>query len=461
MYFNTPQYIEQKIKEQQDLGNYIMEDLTWYDENNKPIKYHGEDLPSTKFLYAPRFSFNWDISKNKTAVIRGGSGIFTGRLPFVWIGNHVANLGRWYMTPVKKGFKFPQVWRSSLGVDAKIGKGFTTTVDLAYTKDINAMMVRNYGLKNPTGTLNSSVDTRPVYTYGDKVTMQDGGYAGIPANLYTFTNTDMGDSFNLSIKMNKNFGHGLQTSLAYNFLISNDANSIEAEITDDAFNRNPALGNVNKEVLAPSLYGDKHRFIGYTTKSWKYGKDKKWGTTLAFVYELAKGGRFSYTYSGDINGDGSGLNDLIYIPKKDELNNMYFSGNATQQQAQRDAYNHFIVQDDYLSTHRGSYMTRYAILSPWRNKIDLKLTQNYRLKGTKKLQFNLNILNVGNMLNSDWGVVKLPTTKQPVGVSFSDVDGDGVDDPVYTFDTNLKKTFYNDYSLLSRWQMQAGIRFIF
>ncbi len=459
MYFKTADYVEEKIAEAGT--DYIMEDLTWSDENGKPIKYSARDLPSDEMLFAPRFSFNWDVSKDKSAVIRGGTGIFTGRLPFVWIGNHLANVGRWYMTPVKKGFKFPQVWRSSLGVDAKIAKGFTTSIDLAYTKDLNAMMVRNYGLKPPTGTLNSSIDTRPVYTYGDKITMQDGGFAGIPANLYTFTNTDMGDSFNLTVKLNKNFGHGLVSSLAYNFLISNDANSIEAEITGDAFDRNPAFGNVNKEVLAPSMYGDKHRFIGYTSKSWKYGKDNKWATTIAAVYEVAKGGRFSYTYSGDINGDGSGLNDLIYIPKKDEIDQMYFTGNAMEQQAQRDAFNHFIAQDDYLKNNRGNYMTRYAILSPWRNKIDLKMTQTYRLKGSYKLQFNLNILNLGNMLNSDWGVVKLPTTKQPIGVSFTDVDGDSIDDPVYSFDTNLKKTFYNDYSLLSRWQMQAGIRFIF
>ena len=455
MYFNTLKYVEEKIAEAG--ADYIMENITWYDENGNPIKYSARNLPSDKLLWAPRFSFNWDVSKDKSIILRGGSGIFTGRLPFVWIGNHVANLGRWFMTPVKKEFKFPQVWRSSFGVDAKLNNGFNTSFDVAYTKDVNAMMVRNYGLKPPSGTLNSSIDARPIYTSNDHAIVSVGD-----KNLYTFTNTDMGDSFNFSVKLSKKFGKGLYSSLAYNFMLSNDVNSIEAEITNDAFARNPALGNVNKEVLAPSLYGDKHRFIGFTTKTWRYGKDNKWNTTLAAVYELAQGGRFSYTYSGDINGDGSGLNDLIYIPTQDELNQMYFSGNATEQQAQKDAFEHFINQDEYLSTHRGQYMQRYAILSPWRSKIDLKLTQTYRIKGSYKVQFNLNVLNLGNMLNSDWGVVKLPTTKQPLGVDVSqDVDGDGNNDPVYSFDTNLKNTFYNDYSLRSRWQLQAGLRFIF
>jgi len=456
MYFDTEKYVEEKIAEAG--SDYIMEQQTWYDENGKPLKYSAKNLPSEKLLWSPRFSFNWDVSKDKTAIIRGGTGVFTGRLPFVWIGNHVANVGRWYMTPVSPDFKFPQVWRTSIGVDNKFKNGWTTSFDIAYTKDINAMMVRNYGLKPPSATLNSSVDTRPVYTDADHVKMYD---YGLNADLFTFTNTDLGDSFNFTAKVNKNFGKGLRTSLAYNFMLANDANSIEAEITGDAFMRNPALGNVNKERIAPSLYGDKHRFVGFTSKEWKYGTGKKWSTVLSAVYEWAKGGRFSYTYAGDINGDGSNLNDLIYIPTDDELNQMYFSGTPAEQQMQRDAFQHFIAQDDYLSTHRGQYMERYAILSPWRSKIDLKLTQSYRLKNAQKIQFNLNILNLGNLLNSDWGVVKLPTSKQPIGVSFSDVDGDGTDDPVYTFDTDLKHTFYNDYSLRSRWQVQAGLRYIF
>ncbi len=456
MYFDTDKYIEEKIAEAG--SDYIMEQQTWYDEDGNPLHYSARNLPSEDLLFSPRLSFNWDVSHNKTAFLRGGTGVFTGRLPFVWIGNHVANVGRWYMTPVAPDFKFPQVWRTSLGTDLNLDNGLTTSIDIAYTKDINAMMVRDYGLKPPTGTLNSDIDPRPVYTDDDHVKMYD---YGLNADLYTFTNTDIGESFNFTVKVNKNFGKGLRTSLAYNYLISNDANSIEAEITGDAFMRNPAFGNVNKAVSAPSLYGDKHRFVGFTSKEWRYGHDNQWNTSLAAVYELAKGGRFSYTYAGDINGDGSGLNDLIYIPEKDEINDMYFTGTPEEQQAQKDAFNHFIVQDDYLSEHRGQYMERYAILSPWRSKIDLKLTQSYKIKGAQKIQFNLNIMNLGNLLNSDWGVVQLPVSKQPIGVSFSDVDGDGEAEPVYSFDTSLKETFYNDYSLISRWQVQMGLRYIF
>jgi len=313
LFFNTKKYIEEKIEQ---AGNdYIAEQVTWYDENGNPVKLSARDLPTNVMLFSPRVGFNWDVHGDQTLQVRGGSGIFTGRLPFVWIGNHVANVGRWYFTPIAKDFKFPQVWRTNVGVDKKFENGYIVSADIAFTKDINGMMVRNYGLKPPSGTLNSQVDKRAVYTANDHALMPD---YGIPADAYVFTNTKLGHAFNFTAKVEKAFENNLRASLAYSFLDSYDVNSIEAEITGDAWMRNPALGNVNKDRLSHSLYGDRHRFVGYALKYWNYGQDNKWTTTLAAYYEVARGGRFSYTYAGDINGDGSPLNDLIYIPTEDE-----------------------------------------------------------------------------------------------------------------------------------------------
>ena len=449
MYFNTKEYVEEKIKEQGT--DYIMETVDWYDENGKKIKMSARNLPSTKILWSPRLGFNLDVFGDKSMQLRGGTGLFTGRLPFVWLGNHLANVGRWYMTPTAPDFKFPQVWRSSIGMDYN-WKGWITSIDAAYTKDINGMMVRNYGLKTPSGTLNSPVDHRPIYTSTDHAIMPDFGLA---TSAYTFTNTDKGYSYNFTVKISRNFENGLHTSLAYNFQDSQDVNSIEAEITGDAFDRNPALGNVNKGVLSPSLYGDRHRFVGYTGKEWKYGKEEKYSTGIAVFYEVAQGGRFSYTYSGDINGDGSSLNDLIYIPTESQIDQMTFSGSLDKRFRQRQAFNNFIKQDKYLNAHRGKYMGKYAAISPWRTKMDLKITQSYKLNGTQKIQFNINLLNFPNLLNKDWGVTQLPTNRQPIGVDTSSGS------PVYSFDTTLKHTFFNDYSMDSRWQLQAGLRYSF
>jgi hypothetical protein len=171
--------------------------------------------------------------------------------------------------------------------------------------------------------------------------------------------------------------------------------------------------------------------------------------------EMSQGGRFSYTYGGDINGDGSGLKDLIYVPTSSEISQMMFAGPRMA-----DAFEKFIAQDDYLSGRRGQYAERYGAVSPWRDRIDVKLLQDYNFTIRDKkqtIQFSVDILNFGNMLNSNWGVVQLPNAIQPIGVSVDPV----TKQPTYTFDGNLQNTFGYDTSLNSRWQMQLGLRYIF
>jgi hypothetical protein len=179
-------------------------------------------------------------------------------------------------------------------------------------------------------------------------------------------------------------------------------------------------------------------------------------TTVSLFFEYAQGGRFSYTYSGDLNGDGSGLNDLIYIPTSAELLSQTFSGTATEQSNQRTALEQFINQDEYLSGRRGQYAEKYGILSPWYSRWDIRFLQDFKINETSKIQFSWDILNVGNLLSSSWGVRQFPQNTQPIGVA---VDATGK--PTYSFDANLKNTFTNDFSLLSRWQMQFGLRYIF
>ncbi|MDO9261349.1 MAG: TonB-dependent receptor, partial [Flavobacteriaceae bacterium] len=232
---------------------------------------------------------------------------------------------------------------------------------------------------------------------------------------------------------------------------------IPAEISSDAFARNPALGNVNQAVESYSRFGHNHRIIGTFNKRFDYGNGK-YATSIGMFMEHVKGGRYSYTYAGDINRDGSNLNDLIYIPTANQINAMVFTGTNAEQAAQRVALENFIQQDDYLSENRGEYAGKYATTLPWRANCDVKILQDFFLntQKSKSIQLSIDILNFGNLLNSDWGVRKNPTNTQPIGVT---VDGAGY--PTYSFDTNLKSTYTNDFSLLSRWQMQFGLRYIF
>ena len=209
------------------------------------------------------------------------------------------------------------------------------------------------------------MDNRPYYTYADKIN-----------NAYVFTNSDKGRIWNASFKAQKTFENGLYAMLAYNYLDSKDVNSIEAEITGDAFDFNPVVGNANSDQLSYSRYGDTHRIIGVASKKWNYGTDNKWGTTLSTFFEYSRGGRFSYTYAGNINGDTSFQNnDLLYVPTSAEIQLMDFpvAGEAV-------AFDNYIAQDDYLSGRRGQYAERYGALSPWRGRWDVKFLQDYKIK---------------------------------------------------------------------------------
>jgi hypothetical protein len=443
LYFNSSQYAQESIDTQCCYFPFI----EYFDpDTGEEVFFDSTQMPSNDILFSPRFGFNWDVKGDKTLQIRGGSGIFTGRLPFVWLGNQIGSPNFFFYQTVDPDFKWPQVWRTNVGADYKFNNGLIVSTDISYTKDINGAHVQNWGLKTPTGTLNDGIDGRPIYVDADKNSFQNGNFV--------FTNSDKGEIFNWTAKVEKNFQNNFYFMVAYNYLNSKDVNSIEAEITGDAFAGNPALNNVNDDVLAHSRYGDDHRVIGVISKKWTYGSER-FATTISSFMEFAQGGRFNYTYGGDINGDGSNLNDLIYIPTASEVNQMNFvtPGQATD-------FENFISQDDYLKGRRGQYAERYGAISPWRNRVDVKILQDFNFNLEKKkqtIQLSIDILNFGNLISSDLGVMQQPNSVQPIGVSVDPV----TKIPTYSFDGNLQKTFGYDSSLNSRWQMQIGLRYIF
>ena len=449
-YFNTQQKIQENIDRNQ--ANY-QPDNQYYDANASPVKLNSLTLPTTAPLFSPRFGFNYDITGKGTSKLRGGTGLFTGRFPFVWIGNQVANPSFFFYCTTDPDFRFPQVWKSSLGFDQKFGNGWIASVDVLYNKDINAVLVRNYGLKTPTGTLQDP-SNRPIYLPTDRAVNAFGGQT----DAFVFTNSSLGYTFNTSLQLQRTFQNGFFFSAAYNYLNARDVSSLSAEISSDAYDRNPAYGNVNQAVAGYSYYGSQHRFVGSISKRFAYGPNRKWATTLSAVAEYAQGNRFSFTYAGDINNDGAADNDQLFIPTQTQLAQMRFSGTDAQQQTQRAGFESYIEQDKYLSTHRGEVAGKFAALTPWYSTIDLRLLQEYTLANRHNIQLSVDILNFGNLLNSNWGVRQFASytgLAQPLGVTVANSV------PTYSFDTSQRSTFFNDAQLVSRWRMQFGLRYSF
>jgi hypothetical protein len=444
--FDKPLFFDTSQKAQDVIDNAccFVPDIPYTNPNTgETVFLDNREMPTNQWLFSPRFGFNWDAKGDNTLQIRGGTGIFTGRLPFVWLGNQIANPEVFFYQAVDPDFKFPQVWRTNIGIDYKLESGYVLSGDASYTKDINGAHVQNWGLKTPTGTL-SGADGRAYYEEANKGN-----------NAYVFTNSNKGRTYNYTAKVEKTFDNGLYANIAYNYLNSKDVNSIEAEITGDAFAFNPVIGNANTDVLAFSKYGNTHRVIGVAYKRFNFFGENA-PTTISTFFEYAKGGRFNYTYGGDINNDGSSVNDLLYVPTTSELSQMQFT-----EAGQIDSFEAYIQQDAYLSGRRGDYVERYGALAPWRGRWDVKILQdfNFNVSQNEKntVQVSIDILNIGNLINSDWGLVQQARNLQPLGVTVDPVSLV----PTYTFDTELKDTFATNAGLQSRWQAQLGLRYIF
>ena len=451
LYFNTRKLIQENIDRKGGLfadGGTYDPNIQYFDVDGTPTQLNSLDLPDNDILWSPRVGFNWDVKGDQSVQLRGGSGIFSGRFPYVWIGNQVQSTDFFFYQTTNPTFQFPQVWRSNLGLDYRFDNGIIASTDIIYTEDLNAATVNNFGAGTPTGTL-QGVDDRLIYLPEDRSVNGFGG----TTNAYVFSNVNAGYSFNWSFKLQKQFQNNFFATVAYNFLESMDANSLPREISSDIFDATPALNNVNETTVSSSRFGNRHRIVGQLNKSWRYGGDK-FATSIGAFYEYAEGQRFSYTYSGDINNDGSFTNDLIYIPTAAELQQQQFISVD-----QQNAFEAYIQQDAYLNERRGSYAGRNEITRPWTGRWDLKVLQDYNFKlgdKTNTIQFSIDVLNFGNLLNSNWGVVQEVRNTQPIGVFVDDTGN-----PIFSFDTSQTSTFVNNPDLISRWQMQFGLRYIF
>lgn len=455
------------------VDNPFSRELILLDENDQPETVDQSKLPDSDPLFSPRLGFNWDIRGDRSMQLRGGTGIFTGRVPFVWVGNNISNPGvnpnladhlhSFDLNAMDPDFKWPQVWTTNCAVDYSLPWNMLGTLEFMYGKDLNAVYVRNADLVKPVSTV--AMDGRPYYGGADSNELNSDYGAG----AYIIDNTDEGYNYNLTAQLRKQFDFGLNANLAYTFLEAKNVMK-STEIASVLWAENPTQGDPNKPEIGFSEFGSRHRIIGGATyrKTWSEGL----ATHFGLFFEMAQGNRFagaggnrySFTYAGDVNGDGMGGNDLIYIPEDNsEITFAEYtdaSGNVVSVDEQWTRFDRFIEQDDYLSEHRGEIAERFGALNPWFTNIDLRILQDFslNLNGSKHtFQLSLDILNVANLLNSDWGVRKVASSAATSPLTL--VGGTG-EQPVFNF-TGPEKTYIDDPSMFSRWRAQIGIRYLF
>jgi len=487
------------------LDNPFVLALQALDANRQPEVVDQSKLPGVTPLFSPRLGFNWNAVGDRRTQVRGGTGIFTGRIPFVWFGNVISSPGfnpnlypkgplhptgssadsstlqqSFFINAMASDFKWPQVWTSDLAVDQQLPGGMLGTLEVIYGKDIHAIYMRNAGLVKPLRYL-PAPDGRPFYggcgfadpnrcATGSKLGQEDLNNLG-DAGPYVIDNNSKGYSVNVTAQLRKSFAIGLTTSLAYSF--TQAKNTLKStEIAAFVWSNEPVQGDPNNPELGFSEFGERHRIVGVATYQKVWSPSLK--TQVGVFVEVAQGNRFagaggnrySFIYSGDVNGDGQGGNDLIYIPRSQtEIQfapDTLPSGAIVSPQEQWDQLNAFINQDGYLSSHRGQIAERFGESNPWYNNVDLRILQDFSVGSATRhaFQLSVDILNVGNLLNSSWGVRKVASVPAQSPLTLVRFDNSGsVPVPVFNF-TGPATTFIDDPSLLSRWRVQIGLRYI-
>lgn len=465
-------------------------------------------LPEVKLMFSPRVGFNYDIFGDRSLQLRGGSGLFTGRIPFVWLVAQSGDAGMLQFTQAISGqtnpsmpnfnpnykelypstlpvagtsipstisamspnLKFPQTWKTSLGLDARLPFGFIGTAEFIYNKDINAVVARNANLVDPTPlNIAGYPDNRMMYPSGVNRyinKLQSGQVSPTGTGNFdaiVMDNAKGGEYFSSSFQLSKAMSNNWNMMIAYTFSTGRNYGDQSGDQMLNLWGL-PYQRNGNSNIAELGLNGNiiPHSVIG--TLGYKAEWIKGLKTGMNIFYSGGSQGRYSYFYSSDFNKDNQ-VNDLIYVPKDPSEITFVANGSFTPQQ-QSDAFFKLIESDKYLKSRKGQYAERNGAVAPWRHQFDFRFSQELYAGniGERRngLELFFDIFNVGNLINSSWGTytinqnnVLAPVTVTPNSSTkptfrLNTVNGALIDGP-NRLNASITSTYY----------MQFGLRYSF
>lgn len=468
--------------------------------------------PGTQLNINPRVGFNWDIIGDKSLVLRGGTGLFTGRLPLVFFTNMPTNSGMvqnavkgisttynpdgtikskspelakftgnmvttvqemaeligaqttirpgegaFQATPcgIDENFKMPQVWKSSIALDYQLPVSFPLSItgEFMYTKNINAVMLDNYNIKPSDGweRFNGS-DNRLIYP-------DDFTYHKNIQTACVLTNTHKGYGYIANITLKAQPIEELRLMAAYTRTESKEISGMPGSDAKSAWSGLYTINGPNFATVQRSMYVVPDRVIA------SVGYDLHKTTHFNLFYTCYSPGGYSFIYANDMNGDGNPT-DLMYIPK--DANDIIFAGTPEQQAKDAADFWAFVEQDKYLSSHKGEYAEAYSATAPLVHRFDFRFTQDIKFKigsTSHKIELSFDFMNIGNLFNSKWGVAKnMSACNNGAILKYAGQNKDGYP----TFNLNRDKagnapTKTWEYNRASSqcWQLQFGARYTF
>lgn len=468
--------------------------------------------PGAQLAISPRAGFNWDVFNNKSLKVRGGTGLFSGRLPLVFFTNMPTNSGSvQYQAQInaknaaKKGFsmaefagglvkdangkvttnalyqkllglgypanykpedgtvpssisavdskfKMPQVWKTSLAVDYAIPTSFpfSVSVEGIFNKTINGVMISDWSMKDAGSYAKfNGVDNRPIYP--------DSFRNGTSA--FVLENTNKGYGYSASATVNMTPIPEVNIMAAYTHTASKEITSMPGSNAESAFTYVPTVAGPNYIDLHNAINVIPDRFIASVTHN------DHCGNHFSLIYETWRGSNnYSYMLSNDMNGDGYAY-DAVYIPTDAQVKNGDFRFVSDDD---RDRFMAFVHKDKYLSKHQGKYAEAYSVYSPWVHRVDFSYKHDFKVKAGKTtniLQLGFDIKNLLNLFNSNWGVMKI--LNPAIGTEAKILKYEGADADGYaTFSTpkgvtGNTKTFTPNHAIGQCWYASIGIKYMF
>jgi len=481
------------------------------------IDYNGRSIdtgkwPTTNIIFSPRIGFVWDTFGDKSLKVRGGTGLFAGNLPLVFFTNMPTNGGMVQyqaqinaLNAAKKGFtmdqfagglitdangnanitalydklislgypstispedgalpsaiaavdpnfKMPQAWKTSLAVDYafKTSFPFSATIEGIYNKTINGVSISDWSIPNVGGFARfNGVDNRPIYPAGYRTATK----------AFVLENTSRGYSWSGNITLNAQPTKWISLMASYTHTVAKDVTGMPGSNAESAFTYVPTVEGPNNIKLHNSQYTTPDRLLASLT-----AHDKS-GNHFSLIYEGWRGGyNYSYMMVNDINSDGYNY-DAIYVPTDDEVATNQFRFISADDKTR---FMDYVHADDYLKNQQGKYAEAYSVYSPWAHRVNFSYKHDFAFKAGNnehKLQLSFDILNVGNLFNSSWGVSKYLNPE--IGSEARILKYEGVDaDGVATFSTPSSingntQTFTPRVDLSQCWYASFGIKYIF
>lgn len=433
------------------------------------------DIPRLQLLLSPRVGIEWD---NHNIRAYANAGIYTGRIPFVWLSNCYQNTGlgstgvtvnnpaetpAFSLNPeevgiksnpsidvVARNFRYPQVFRIAGGISGLAARGLRLSLDADFTKGLNQIFVENLVAEdNGRRLLVGGVQSTTSATYYDSTTSDFSA-------VYHLKNTHKGYSWSATARAEytPHFAPGLSLSAAYTFSQSKSINDGVSAQSSSNWGRTYTV-NSNSPVLSNSIYEFPHKVVATISYSRRYGA---FGTNLMLLYNGHSGDHYSLTYARgkvDENGDTYRGNSLIYIPTEAEMPTMLWADETSAA-----AFNDYIEGDKYLRTHRGRFAERNSHSLPFVHRLDLHIAQSFYFdkQSDRRVELSLDIINLSNLLNRGWGLVHRTSNWTLSPLMITELQAAGEDfRPVYKF-TGAEYTTDN---IASRWHMQLGVRVVF